>query len=307
MAQKNYLECSPRRRPFEESTGQRYPGQVPTAEELEQPGVRRRHISAYIAFIRPEISHIISEYGRAAIKRVCQELYATGVRATPSPWFGLMCERTMWRLCFDPLGDDAPEWPWAHVMYPSVLAQGEQPNGTYERYCQQRRAQDEGIAQVNEQLKAQAEAAAAARAADPNNKFIVTSQAPLQNVGDPLPADTDSNMRNAIWNLTVGKPFDECNAVDLAAINELLPPSVVVKMNATKKRVFVTIVESAQVNPMVSVRQILLDVWEVVQSRAVMINGLAEGEMKTLLQHFQGVKEGGGLSWSNQVPLPSQQ
>lgn len=99
MAQKNYLECSPRRRPFEESSGQRYPGQVPTAEELEQPGVRRRHISAYIAFIRPEISHIISEYGRAAIKRVCQELYATGVRVTPSPWFGLMCERTMWRLC----------------------------------------------------------------------------------------------------------------------------------------------------------------------------------------------------------------
>ncbi|EWZ84380.1 hypothetical protein BFJ70_g9263 [Fusarium oxysporum] len=324
MAQKNYLECSPRRRPFEESSGQRYPGQVPTAEELEQPGVRRRHISAYIAFIRPEINHIISEYGRAAIKRVCQELYATGVRATPSPWFGLMCERTMWRLCFDPLGDDAPEWPWAHVMYPSVLAQGEQPNGTYERYCQQRRTQDEGIARVNEQLKAQAEAAAAARAADPNNKFIVTSQAPLQNVGDPLPADTDSNMRNAIWNLTVSKPFDECNAVgpfevepnvplewyvakDLAAINELLPPSVVVKMNATKKRVFVTIVESAQVNPMVSVRQILLDVWEIVQSWAVMINGLAEGEMKTLLQHFQGVKEGGGLSWSDQVPLPSQQ
>lgn len=177
---------------------------------------------------------------------------------------------------------------------------------------------------MNEQLKAQAEAAAAARAADPNNKFIVTSQAPLQNVGDPLPADTDSDMRNAIWNLTISKPFDECNAVgpfevepnvplewyvakDLAAINEFLPPNVVVKMNATKKRVFVTIVESVQVNPMVSVRQILLDVWEVVQSWAVMINGLAEGEMKTLLQHFQRVKEGGGLSWSDQVPLPSQQ
>ncbi|KAF5641064.1 uncharacterized protein FTJAE_4246 [Fusarium tjaetaba] len=285
MAQRHYLECSPRRRPFEEPTGKRYTGQIPTPEALEQPGVRRRHITEYIAFIRPEISHIITEYGRAAIKRVCQELYATGVRATPSPWFGLMCERIMWKMCFDPLGDDAPEWPWAHVKYPSVLAQGEEPNGIYARYCQERRVQDEGTARMNAQLKAQADAAAAARAADPNNKYTVTSPAPLQNIGEPLRVDPDLDIRRALWNLTISKPFNECNAVgpfevepkvpleyyvfkDLAAINGLLPACIAVKLNITNKRVFVTIVESAQVNPAIPVREILLDVWEAVQSWA---------------------------------------
>ncbi|CVL11294.1 uncharacterized protein FPRN_11112 [Fusarium proliferatum] len=323
MAQKNYLECSPRRRPFEASTGQRYASQVPTPEDLEQPGVRRRHITEYIAFIRPEISHIIAEYGRAAIKRVCQELYATGVRATPSPWFGLMCERIMWKMCFDPLGDDAPEWPWAHVKYPSVLAPGEEPNGIYVRYCQERMVQDEGIARMNAQLKAQADAAAAARAADPNSKFIVTSPAPLQNIGKPLIVDTDFDIRNALWNLTTSKPFNECSAAgpfevepkvplewyvskDLAAINELLPPCIAVKMNATKKRVFVTIVESGQVNPAVPVRDILLNVWEVVQSWAVMVNGWGEGQMNSLLQYFLGVKLRGGLVWNKPAPLPVQ-
>ncbi|KAF4944996.1 hypothetical protein FGADI_12255 [Fusarium gaditjirri] len=322
MAQKNYLECSPRRRPFEESTGRRFPGQVPSAEELEQSGVRRRHITDYITFIRPEISHIVTEYGRAAIKRVCEELYATGVRATPSPWFSLMCDRTMWRLCFDPLGDEAPEWPWAHLKYPSVLAAGEQPNTIYETYCHQRRAQDAEIARINEQIKAQAEARA--EAADPNKKFIITSEATLRNDGDPLPVNTDYSIREAIWNLTVSKPFEECNAAgpfevepkvplewyvakDLAAINDLLPPNVVVKMNATNKRVFITIVEAAEVNPAVSVRDILLHVWDVVQSWAVMVNASGEGEMKTLLQHFLGVKACGGLSWSNQDALPSHQ
>ncbi|PNP81482.1 hypothetical protein FNYG_05157 [Fusarium nygamai] len=324
MARRHYLECSPRRRPFEEPTGQRYTGQVPTPEALEQPGVRRRHMTDYIAFIRPEISHIITEYGRAAIKRVCQELYATGVRATPSPWFGLMCERIMWKMCFDPLGDDAPDWPWAHVKYPSVLAQGEEPNGIYARYCQERRVQDEGIARMNERLKAQANAAAAARAADPNNKYLVTSPAPLQHIGEPLRVDTDLDIRRALWNLTISKPFEECNAAgpfevepkvplewyvfkDLAAINGLLPPCIAVKLNATNKRVFVTIVESAQVNPAVPVREILLDVWEVVQSWAVMVNALGGGEMNTLFQYFLGVKARGGLLWRERAPLPMQQ
>ncbi|KAH7254269.1 uncharacterized protein BKA55DRAFT_689769 [Fusarium redolens] len=296
MAQKNYLECSPRRRLGEPSTGARFSGPVPTAEQLEQVGARRRHISDYIAFIRPEISHIISEYGRAAIKRVCQELYATGVRATPSPWFRLMCERTMWRLCFDPLGDDAPEWPWGHVKYPSVLAQGERPNGEFETYCHQRMVRDAGVARMNEFLKAQAGAAAAARAADPNNKFIVTSQAPLHNDGDPLPC-------NAVGPFEVepNVPLERHVAKDLAAINELLPPSIAVKMNATNKRVFVTIVESEHIHPIVSARQTLLEVWEIVRSWEVMINTSAEGEVKTLLQHFQGVKEDSGLSWSSSV------
>jgi hypothetical protein len=199
-----------------------------------------------------------------------------------------------------------------------VLAQGERPNGEFETYCQQRMVRDAGVARMNEFLKAQAEAAAAARAADPNNKFIVTSQAPLHNDGDPLPVDTDYSMRKAIWDLTIGKEFEECNAVgpfevepnvplerhvakDLAAINELLPPSIAVKMNATNKRVFVTIVESENIHPMISVRQILLEVWEIVRLWAVMIDTLADSEMKTLLQHFQGVKEDGGLSWSISV------
>ncbi|KAG9497483.1 hypothetical protein J7337_010344 [Fusarium musae] len=324
MAQRNYLECSPRRRPFEEPTGQRYAGQVPTPETLEQPGVRRRHITEYIAFIRPEISHIITEYGRAAIKRVCQELYATGVRATPSPWFGLMCERIMWKMCFDPLGDDAPEWPWTHVKYPSVLAPGEEPNGIYARYCQERRVQDEGIARMNQQLKAQADAATAARAADPNDKYTVTSSAPLQNIGEPLRVDTDLDIRRALWNLTISKPFNECNAVgpfevepkvplgwyvfkDLAAINGLLPACIAVKLNITNKSVFVTIVESAKVNPAVPVREILLDVWEAVQSWAVMVNTVGGGEMNTLFQYFLGVKARGGLLWREKAPLPMQQ
>ncbi|KAF5578501.1 hypothetical protein FPCIR_11542 [Fusarium pseudocircinatum] len=324
MPQTHYLECSPRRRPFEEPTGQRYAGQVPTPEALEQPGVRRRHITEYIAFIRPEISHIITEYGRAAIKRVCQELYATGVRATPSPWFGLMCERIMWKMCFDPLGNDAPEWPWAHVKHPSVLARGEEPNGIYARYCQDRRVQDEGIARVNTQLKAQADAAAAARAADPNNRYTVTSPAPLQNIGEPLKVDTDLDIRRALWNLTISKPFNDCNAVgpfevepkvplewyvfkDLAAINGLLPACIAVKMNATNKTVFVTIVESAQVNPAAPVREILLDVWEIVQSWAVTVNACGGGEMNTLFQHFLGVKARGGLLWREKAPLPMQQ
>ena len=93
---------------------------------------------------------------------------------------------------------------------------------------------------------------------------------------------------------------------DLAAINELLPPSIAVKMNATKKRVFVTIVESAQVNPAVPVREILLEVWEAVQSWAVMVNGWGEGQMSSLLQYFLGVKQRGGLVWNKSAPLPVQ-
>ncbi|KAF5247234.1 hypothetical protein FANTH_6491 [Fusarium anthophilum] len=307
MAPKNYLECSPRKRYGQPSTGARFTGQVPTTEQLLQSLVRRRHISAYIAFIRPEISHMIREYGRVAIQTVCRELYAIGARAAPSPWFDLMCDRTTWKLCFDPLGDDAPEWPWAHIKFPSVLAEGEQPESVYVDYCQSRIEQDTEMARMNQQLKAQADASAAARAADPNSKFIVTSPAPLQNIGEPVRVDTDFDIRNALWNLTISKPFDECNAAgpfeveptvplewyiakDLAAINGLLPPCIAVKMNATNRKIFVTIVESAEVNPAVPVREVLLDVWELLRSWAVMVNGRGEGEMKTLLQHFLAVK-----------------
>ncbi|KAF5639230.1 hypothetical protein F52700_4082 [Fusarium sp. NRRL 52700] len=323
MALKHYLECSPRKRYGQPSTGARFTGPIPNLEQLQQSVLRRRHISSYIAFIRPEISHIIKEYGRVAIQNVCRELYAIGVRATPSPWFEMMCDRTTWKLCFDPLGDDAPEWPWAHINFPSVLAEGEQPESIYERYCQSRMAQDEETARMNAQLKAQADAAAAARAADPNSKFIVTSPAPIQNIGEPLRVDTDYDMRNAIWNLTLSKSFHECNVVgpfevepkvplewyvakDLAAINELLPPCIAIKMNVTNKRVFVTIVESEGVNPAIPVRQILLDVWEGVRSWAAVVNGWEEGEMNTLLRHFLGVKQRGGLVWSDRDPLPIQ-
>ncbi|KAF5547730.1 hypothetical protein FMEXI_5056 [Fusarium mexicanum] len=307
MAPKNYLECSPRKRYGQPSTGARFTGQVPTAEQLLQSLVRRRHISAYIAFIRPEISHMIREYGRVAIQTVCRELYDIGARAAPSPWFDLMCDRTTWKLCFDPLGDDAPEWPWAHIKFPSVLAEGEQPESVYVDYCQSRIEQEAEMARMNQQLKAQADAAAAARAADPNSKFIVTSPAPLQNIGEPLRVDIDFDIRNALWNLTISKPFDEYNtagpfevepkvplewyvAKDLAAINGHLPPCIAVKMNATNRKAFVTIVESAEVNPAVPVREVLLDVWELLRSWAEMANGRGEGEMKTLLQHFLAVK-----------------
>jgi hypothetical protein len=177
---------------------------------------------------------------------------------------------------------------------------------------------------VNQQLKAQADAAAAARAADLNNKYTVTSPAPLQNIGEPLQIDTDLDIRRALWNLTISKPFNECNAVgpfevepkvplgwyvfkDLAAINGLLPACIAVKLNITNKRVFVTIVESAQVNPAVPVREILLDVWEAVQSWAVMVNTVGGGEMNTLFQYFLGVKARGGLLWREKAPLPMQQ
>ncbi|KAF9772634.1 hypothetical protein IL306_009649 [Fusarium sp. DS 682] len=303
MTSKHYLEYSPRHSP-----GTRFSGQVPTDKELkEYSNARRRHISQYIAFLRPEIGHMVSEYGRVAIQTVCEELYAINVRATPMRWFMLMCDRTMWRFCFTPLSSDGPEWPWSNITYPSNLVPGEQPSSEYAKYFWERKARDAELERINASFEAEAKAGASAAAANPNSKFIVTLKAPLHDIGDPEPVDDDYQRRIAIWEADMRKTFSECDAVgpfeiepkvpldwyvtkDLATINGFLPPGIAIKLNMTNKTVLVTAVD------MISLKHVV-EVWKFLRSWAMTTDGRFGSEPRTLLQHFQGFKDCGGFSW----------
>ncbi|KAF4341448.1 hypothetical protein FBEOM_4609 [Fusarium beomiforme] len=303
MKAKHYLEFSPRGKP-----GVLFSGQVPPAKEVEKSThVRRQHMYNYITFLRPEIGHMISEYGRVAIKTVCEQLYAGNVRSTPERWFVLQCDRAMWRACFTPLGDDGPEWPWPNIKYPSKVERGELASGRYAHYCEERRYRDAITERENAAIKPKTEDVEAAQAADPNSQFIVTSQAPLLNTGDPEPIDTDLDMRVRMWDTEIRKPFSECDAVgpfeieatvplewyvtkDLAAINSFLPPGITIKLNITNKSVFVTVVDMFS-------HQHFVEVWKFLRSWGMMTKSRVGSEPKTLLEHFQGFKEAGGFSW----------
>ncbi|KAF4440374.1 hypothetical protein F53441_12322 [Fusarium austroafricanum] len=300
---KSYLEYSSRFGPAEE----RFSGNVPSVQELRHTGLRRSHLRAYFSFMRPEIAHLLGEYGKKATSKVCSELYSVNARAVPTPYFELVVDRITWKLWFAPFYNEGPTWPWPELRCPSILAQGETPNRIYAQYILLKQAEDKHVALVN----TKAEEAPSA-VPDPNAEFIVVSKAHIINVGDPEPVDVDELMRQSIWDTSVKKSFAECNAVgpfeveprvstekfvgrDLAAINSLLPTGIAIKLNTTNKRVIVTVMNGKQGEHMQALQKPFLEIWEHVRYWDSMTK--IQWETTTLLEHFQKVKAMGGLVW----------
>jgi hypothetical protein len=89
---KGYLDFSPRITP-----GKKFSPPKATVD-VSDTKQRREHLAAYFGFMRPEVHHLMKEYGKKATKMTCQELYDRGKRVVPVRYFEYTVDHVMWML-----------------------------------------------------------------------------------------------------------------------------------------------------------------------------------------------------------------
>ncbi|KAF4964515.1 hypothetical protein FSARC_7580 [Fusarium sarcochroum] len=280
--QKSYLEFSPQGHP-----GERFPGaSIPV--DVRNTAVRREHLRAYFAFMRPAVAHFMHHYGKRATEITCKELYASNKRAVPSQFFELMVDRNMWKIWFNRLGSEGPNWPWGSIF--SVdLAEGEIPSNVFAHYCETirpREAQTTSHVGISGYISVSAASAQLLStspntlvAPKPDNEFVIYDEAPLASDKDvkrgpsagssPFEAETP-------WYL----PAEEYICKDLPAINKLLKIGTI-KFNATTRCVILAPNEGVSPD-----NQDLLRVWQMVQNWLTLIG---QAKVITLLEHLSGI------------------
>jgi hypothetical protein len=87
-----YLDFSPRTTPGIKFSP---PNNTLDVSDTKQ---RREHLAAYFGFMRPEVHHLMKEYGKKATRMTCQEIYDRGKRVIPVRYFEYTVDRVMWML-----------------------------------------------------------------------------------------------------------------------------------------------------------------------------------------------------------------
>ncbi|KAM0441919.1 hypothetical protein ACHAQK_004857 [Fusarium lateritium] len=292
---KRYLEFSPRTAP---GTKFSPPNLNLNVSDTKQ---RREHLAAYFGFMRPEVYHLMKEYGKRATRMTCKQLYDRGKRVVPVKYFEYTVDRVMWMLWFQSLGFAGPKWPWAPI-FPIELTQGQNASTLFAKYCAERNDTDLELAA----LKAKIDSCSTSTPIDDTNaEYMVQSEAVFSDDSiSGLPSHDDFNDRMMLWQERFGKGYTKGNIAgpfeaelpwfapietyvikDLDTINYIIPSEVKIQINATNRRVIVTfgrVVIGGGHNS----QQALLKIWELVCDWVALI---AQQRDIPLLQHLMAM------------------
>ncbi|KAF5657160.1 hypothetical protein FHETE_10610 [Fusarium heterosporum] len=290
---KPYYEFSPRNDP-----GKRFPPPDKTFN-VRDTTQRRVHMADYFVFMRPEVQHMMREYGQRATRTACQKLYDYGLRALPAKYFECMVDRMMWMFWFLPYGLDGPPWPW-DLAFPATLSKGETPSQIFDRYCEDRNDEEEHIKAFNESIEA---STTFSTDDDRNNEYIVQSKALFADpTPDGIPLDGEREARKALWEEAFRKgyrnpysagpfemelpwytPLDRLVTNDLVSINELVPTGVKVQLNVTNRKIIVAFCGRLMIDDQRADRQAVIRTWEHVRNWIELVR---QSKDVTLLHHL---------------------
>ncbi|KAF5002373.1 hypothetical protein FGRMN_385 [Fusarium graminum] len=290
---KPYYEFSPRCDP-----GKKFPPPDKTfnARDTNQ---RRVQMADYFVFMRPEVQHMMREYGQRATRTACQKLYDYGLRALPVKYFECMVDRMMWMFWFLPYAFYGPRWPW-DLAFPATLAKGETPSQIFERYCEERMEEEADKNAFNESIEP---SATFPTDANQNNEYIVQSKAVFADpTPDGIPLDRKREVRKALWEEAFRKGYKDPNAAgpfevelpwytpldksvtdDLVSINELVPTGVMVQLNVTNRKIIVAFHGRLMIEDQYAGRQALIRTWENVRNWVELVR---QSKDVTLLHHL---------------------